>query len=149
MWSIHYAKTYPTPLHPLDRGRAAGPGLAGRGSKRCSQAVTTRSLGPGRCDRRAASPCRDFPRVTSTSRSSAPSGDGQAPAPRRSRKAIAACRAAGGGRVVVPAGRFLTGADPPREQRQSAPGRRGDARASAATRATTCRSSSRAGKASS
>ena len=37
-------------------------------------------------------------------------GDGQATCTAAIRKAIAACRAAGGGRVVVPDGRFLTGA---------------------------------------
>ena len=37
-------------------------------------------------------------------------GDGLAPCTDAIRRAIAACRAAGGGRVVVPAGRFLTGA---------------------------------------
>src|SRR5687767_14689446 len=37
-------------------------------------------------------------------------GDGVASCTDAIRTAIAACRAAGGGRVVVPAGRFLTGA---------------------------------------
>lgn len=37
-------------------------------------------------------------------------GDGAKPCTGAIRRAIAACRAAGGGRVVVPAGRFLTGA---------------------------------------
>src|SRR5262245_10115669 len=37
-------------------------------------------------------------------------GDGKAMCTDAVHKAIAACRAAGGGKVVVPAGRFLTGA---------------------------------------
>ena len=67
-----------------------------------------------------AHPAADVPRAgLPRSRTSAAGRDGarqhRAPSARRSRPATRA----GGGRVVVPAGEFLTGADPPEEQRRT------------------------------
>ena len=55
-------------------------------------------------------------------------GDGRANCTAAIAKAIAACRAAGGGRVVIPDGRFLTGADQARVRREPPPGAEGDTR---------------------
>ena len=67
-------------------------------------------------------------RATSRSPTHGAVGDGEKDCTAAFRSAIAACAAAGGGRVVVPAGRFLTGADPPQERRQPARVRGRDAR---------------------
>jgi hypothetical protein len=72
----------------------------------------------GRCRAGACLACAERSRTAFESRRAAAHtsvdpwavGDGAALCTDAIRKAIAACRAAGGGRVVVPAGRFLTGA---------------------------------------
>ena len=51
-------------------------------------------------------------------------GDGTTKNTEPFRNAIAACNAAGGGRVIVPAGQWFTGRDPPQEPRQPAPARK-------------------------
>ena len=78
----------------------------------------------------------------------APSATARPPAPRRIRKAIAACAAAGGGRVVVPDGRFLTGAVQLKSNVNLHLADKAHARVHRSTRGS-IRSSSRAGKASS
>ena len=62
------------------------------------------------CRRSSLASCRRrFPIATSTSRATARAPAALPTAPTAIRAAIDACSAAGGGRVVVPAGRFLTG----------------------------------------
>ena len=53
-------------------------------------------------------------------------GDGVTDCTAAFAQAIAACRRAGGGRVVVPAGDWPDRRDPPAQQRRAAPQRRGD-----------------------
>jgi len=82
---------WPSSLRALQRGAGADPWLR---ADAIVKAITVPRF-----------PSRDF-EITSFGAV----GDGVASCTGAIRKAIAACRAAGGGRVVVPKGRFLTGA---------------------------------------
>ena len=68
-----------------------------------------------------------FPDRVFDIRNSGAVADGKTLATRRIAKAIDACAAAGGGRVLVPAGNVPHGCDPPQEQRGAARRRRRDA----------------------
>ena len=125
-WYVHYARCDPSTFHSYDRRGRAGPGAL-RASRRRGR-PTGGSVVARRRHRPLDGRSRSSRHATSTSRKYGAVGDGKASCTAAIRKAIDACAAAGGGHVIVPDGRFLTGAVHLQEQRQPAPRRQGDAR---------------------